>query len=1013
METLDYKQYSRNTRIQTVEENFGLGMQSTDNPLAESYCKYMVNMDIKDSGEILTPRSGLRTTMVATRSFMQTPNRFEYDGDSAGSYPDDIDPWSLQLKGTPAFVAYTKDMNQPTEITDETEGYTSKGTPLSNPDDTVNISYPLKLSEGVTAGTVQAAQEEKAFVNFKNEKRSSYTCHILDTADMLFDDATKPNSVQNLNYYKFYSLNNIMPDLCNVYTLEADTDGTNEIFTTVDINKRVYIEEDPEDPMYYTPDFKQTTYHYRGLTDGEQYYLNYQDYIKTRIPELSDGVAIHGMPVHLNINGNQTLTRHLYPVCTDTPNGLYYIGGSVNKRVTSSYNPLTGQTTTTEIILGASDYLCDKNHASITPRELTPKEAMTWGYNQLLDNPYSFSNVQTGSKGVLTGLIPYNADGTEIILNPKYNQTITLKAYYTAPDGTYSFKFQWKSINNDVWNDIGTVTASCPNDVAITFVPPTDYIVVKVEMTAQGSSSIVSVMELGLTFAEGTNNNLAPVKYNIANCACMTWFQNRLVVGNVSSENAIANLVGRTYADGRNLVFLSDINSPDYFPYPQNYLEFDDEVIAIKSFLEQLLVFTKTKLYVVTQNEDGLTFTQKCIQQNLDISVWDSHLIQVVQNMVFFKSGNYFYMVVPKTNSTTGELQIAPISRPIKNLLDNFKPTISELYKTIYNEDLPENLVTYYNFLDFEDVHMVYAFDCGDSLLNVDLLYNTLNRSWRIYFFTSTNTLHMAIPDATKRGTYIQITKATQWDVRYNTTQGGVAASATQDQPLVQFLQFVDGTQSDWCVSDSASYLPYICYRTCHHDSASGTSIADWTTVERTGVGWSNLTRAYSNMTHVLNYQYLDTGQRNHGITLKKRYRELQFMLNNLSKEELTFYTGFLIDGRMRTGFYKYEPTQNTDSTSGDFGVITLARVLVDGTIAPDNTLDFVRQLDNSSELSGETVLGKWMLSDSIFPECTLLKLRIPISGKGYSPRMQLLSLNEKDYQIYNIVWVMRQMNSR
>ena len=115
----------------------------------------------------------------------------------------------------------------------------------------------------------------------------------------------------------------------------------------------------------------------------------------------------------------------------------------------------------------------------------------------------------------------------------------------------------------------------------------------------------------------------------------------------------------------------------------------------------------------------------------------------------------------------------------------------------------------------------------------------------------------------------------------------------------------------------------------------------------------------------------------------------------------------------MRTGFYKYEPTQNTDSTSSDFGVITLARVLVDGTVAPDNTLDFVRQLDNSSELSGETVLGKWMLSDSIFPECTLLKLRIPISGKGYAPRMQLLSLNEKNYQIYNIVWVLRQMNSR
>ena len=40
--------------------------------------------------------------------------------------------------------------------------------------------------------------------------------------------------------------------------------------------------------------------------------------------------------------------------------------------------------------------------------------------------------------------------------------------------------------------------------------------------------------------------------------------------------------------------------------------------------------------------------------------------------MVFFKSGNYYYMVVPSLRSMTGELVLAPISKNIEFFLKQF-----------------------------------------------------------------------------------------------------------------------------------------------------------------------------------------------------------------------------------------------------------------------------------------------------------------------------------------------------
>ena len=60
MRNISYKVYNRTPRYVSVEEAFGNGMQVTDNPLGEGFCRELVNLDFKDGGQALVPRGGLR-----------------------------------------------------------------------------------------------------------------------------------------------------------------------------------------------------------------------------------------------------------------------------------------------------------------------------------------------------------------------------------------------------------------------------------------------------------------------------------------------------------------------------------------------------------------------------------------------------------------------------------------------------------------------------------------------------------------------------------------------------------------------------------------------------------------------------------------------------------------------------------------------------------------------------------------------------------------------------------------
>lgn len=643
-------------------------------------------------------------------------------------------------------------------------------------------------------------------------------------------------------------------------------------------------------------------------------------------------------------------------------------------------------------------------------KQLSPKEAVLWGYNMLQENPYTFANVSAAGVLQLLGILPYDADSS-IIVSPKINQTIFLECFYAGNTANkYKVVWDWREPGASAWTPFKVEELTLTNlpHMKAEFSCPHKEVMVRItafKWTGTAYEDVAEkVMTVGLAFSQENQKFEPPTDtevkvYDLSTAYGMTYWKNRLVVYGVAKDPTI--------------IFLSDINDPWYFPYPNNIDVFDEPVIHVTPFLDNLLVFTSTKLFLMTLSLDGLSWTKKMIQGNLTIKDWDIHLIQVVKNMVFFKSGNYYYMVVPKASSLTGELTVAPISKPVESIFDNFLEVVKEQVELLYNYKGTLQLMHYYNFLDLDDIHNIYVFQTEEGVfMNVDILYNTLLRMWRMHIYESQFLLHPYRQDATKKGTMMSLAR-----LKYTNKVGEDPITLTTGAGI-QFYQFNNLEIKD-------RYIP----KDYHVSWAIPTN-------PTTQAYWGNLDADFLLIHKLFNYQLLDAGYREHATDYNKRYREVQIKFNNISQKTLLFNTEFSIDGDMRKSFYRYEMHQETDPADPNYGLIYLERIPVvseslpgstilaeTATVGPNEVYTVVRDLDPASPTYGvisvaddvdpNADLGSWALDQSIFPETVLWKVRIPISGKGYAPKLRMLSFNEERYELLNVIWVFRMMSSR
>lgn len=151
--------------------------------------------------------------------------------------------------------------------------------------------------------------------------------------------------------------------------------------------------------------------------------------------------------------------------------------------------------------------------------------------------------------------------------------------------------------------------------------------------------------------------------------------------------------------------------------------------------------------------------------------------------------------------------------------------------------------------------------------------------------------------------------------------------------------------------------------------------------------------------------QFLDTGYRAHNPQIKKRYRNIEFRVNNLGPAELQFNTEFMVDDEERLSMFNYTTELVTDENDPLYGW-----TLVDQEYAPGvSTADTIQY--NNSLIHG---MQKWLLKKygTTF-DTTISKIRVNVSGKGYCPRFKLRSFNSTPFELLSHGYVYRVQNAR
>ena len=509
------------------------------------------------------------------------------------------------------------------------------------------------------------------------------------------------------------------------------------------------------------------------------------------------------------------------------------------------------------------------------------------------------------------------------------------------------------------------------------------------------------------TQTEQKTNIVNTVNYDLSLPMKQLSWGNRLVKYYGISDVRFSH--GSHYTDVRvppefsNLLFVSAVNSPDYFPYPNSVDTFDEPIVGCANYGDDLLVFTKAKLYRLTYNTSDQGWTKALIQDKFSIdTVRETTVVRnkditssnvdpdyqfgkvsyETQTMLYtpirqyaaYRSNKRIFMILPSKNGT-GNVTLAPISNAIKELLDpiELRPGVvnpsernplKEILKQILKITIRSGtLVDYginsytskmwlhadYNNIIYSLIYSVYYANTTHDIC-VQFRYNIDLYSWIVYMFE----LH----GSDVRPVYHANTKTLYYDTY----------CVLGDGDAKQLLSFrcVQDTQNikDECKAPTGVTPPkYI----------------------------------------MKNYQYLDTGNREINTDIQKRFREWQLKFINPEATLLQFYTNFYIDNRLRDTFQQLSGYGRSVENDTGFEYVLSETYNPNLHIAAGATLGA-----NSTFIPGDV----WELGLSNLDTVPYVKVRKPVSGKGYTPRLVLYTFDEKNWELFNITWVYRTMTS-
>ena len=910
-----FKQRARGDRMLVTEEIYTGGMQFTDAPLTDGYLRTLVNFDIGNTGVKLLPRQGYRPSR-------QGGEEKVYSVSDANPKEQVLCIDDIRLEERFDEVVYDDTLRRTTILGPKTRhtetdllGDVDGDGMVTREDAYLILSYLAGTTSLTSAQLLKADVNDDGLVD---EEDAQKILEIVEGSDPL-DTSSTTIPVTSL-------------------TVITDTKAHDE--PNVDDLETLEVHEADE-----------------GL------------YLMTK--EAYD-VKIHVEPrrVH-DLVINSPVQKPIVTVMNET---LYALGaqavydeelfiGTVPRIVQMKLykDHYTG---------GAQQHRAE--FSAVVPYEPTPHEAGNYGYNMLKENPYSFADQETATLDDdlidMQGIIPYKDSSCEnVALMARVGQEITFRLIVRVPEtmtaGEY-WRFKWtlRDLNSDseltledgsrkyrydyddkhitAYDLADNLIAGVDKITLSTAAPYRQFSLVVTAYLESDLTTPIKVMALSsytLTSDEGDLKNSEAKEYKLmkAQGAC-TWKSHMCLWG---------------VPEGRNILFVSDVNNPNYFPYPHNIDVFDSDILNCIQFQNNLLVFTRNKAYKCKWNEDGMSFTQEVIQENLNLTQFDADTVTVVQSMVFFKSDNYYYMFVPAA-ATSGQapqtLQLAPISRQINELLDTFSTSVTGILREAYDPladapagDYALELTDHRVFVDGNAVVVLYEMNyTGTPMFNFMLRYDTVLRAWTTYVL-----------------------------------MGGT--------PMIPYRRYL---------TKSASFLTFATDGT---DFDLMLLVRDKDMLDDMAITGGD----------VDNIQFLDTGYRGHNPHIKKRYRNIEFRVNNLGPVELGFNTEFMIDDEERMGMFEYTATLVEDETDPLFGWYLVDQEYVPGV----STADTIKY--NDSLIHG---MQKWVLKKygTTF-DITTSKVRVNVSGKGYCPRFKLRSYNSVPFELLSLGYVYRVQNAR
>ena len=600
----------------------------------------------------------------------------------------------------------------------------------------------------------------------------------------------------------------------------------------------------------------------------------------------------------------------------------------------------------------------------IEPKKINPTEAQNTGFNMLSTSPFLLSDVSGGAPRILGALVYPTRDSDIPILSYDVGGAYAMRVYYQYQVSGTAYKYKLEVLDANKTDAGYSVVTDWTNFTSgdllwIPITPPymkTEYrITIRIGDQTETESRLPKLID-----CEPNNyNKLENKEFDLTTAKGMVSWLGCIGVYGVK--------------DASNTIFFSDIEDPSYFPFPNNTITFDNEILAVYNYLDMLLVITTDSIVLVIMGNSIATCTQRKVMANIFIPEIDAVNVVILKDQIFFKTDTQFYVLKPNTyTSDATDLKNFTNSTAVANYTVHFTAEtiniLNKVYRNLwYAESAERRKIVHFTDFDVlnvesvvknEEVHYVYTLlpyveNKTFGYLNLHLVYNTVTRSWRMYM--------VGIGDETVSYT-AKLYRNKQSGAFYEV----IPYNLKSESNILIVKESLNGRDDN----------------VVHKD-------------------WQ-LTPYYNN------YNYLDTGVVAINDVPNKRFRELQMNIVSHEQSKIKFYADVKIDNKLNIDSTEYEVQHITDPSDPEYGLIY---------VIPTATEDYHKIMtaygDTTLEDENQELVKYWEIDLSAFPDLEIATIKLKLFGKGRRASFQVLCTDLKNYELSTFTWVYRIMSVR